>query len=193
MKKDWIRALLNDAIGQHKPVSLLRKKLGVAPLLCIPLLVGEGLALVSPYEDFLPDGYEVVRLRDVSRLEEDGSVAFHGRIMEGEGLLSQVVPPADVPLGSFEELLSWLMLRGEPVIVTGKNDAYLLGNIEKVGKSKLGVRYIDGEGRIDTRLTRIPYEDIISVCFATRYLRLVVQYATPPGEVEAEVESEEVD
>lgn len=179
MKKDWIRALLSDSIQRREPIAVLRKKLGLAPLLCVPLGVGEGLALVAPYVDFLPDGYELIRLRDISRVGEEGAVAFHARIMREEGVLTGIAPQDGLPLSDYPQALQALMERGEPVIVTGKNDAYLLGAIGKIGKNRLGIYYIDGEGHVDGNLTRIAYEDIISVCYGTRYLRLVSQYATP--------------
>lgn len=188
MKKDWVRTLLRDAIERHFPVTLSRKKLGLPPLLCVPLLVSDDLVLVAPYVDFTPDGYEVMRLRDISRVGEDGRVAFHGRIMQAEGVLDALGTPVEVPLGDFPELLAYLMEAREPVIVTGKNDAYLLGTIEKTGKNRLSVRYIDGEGHTDARLSRIPYEDITSVAYGTRYLHLVVQYASP---VEVDPEDDE--
>lgn len=191
MKKEWVRSLLLDAIERKYPVTLLRKKLDVPPLLCVPLEVSDGLVLVAPYVDFVPDGFEVIRLRDVSRMQEDGRAAFHGRIMQGEGILSQLAAPENTPLEGFPELLQWLMLRGEPVIISGKNEVYLLGLIEKVGKSKLGLRYIDAEGQTDIRISRIAYEDIISVSFGTRYLRLVAQYAAPPEGEDDTPEEEE--
>lgn len=193
MKKDWVRTLLLDAIERHFPVTLLRKKLEAMPLLCVPLGISDELVLVAPYVDFLPDGFEVVRQRDVSRIQEDGRSTFHGRIMQAEGVLAQLAAPEDIPLESFPELLQWLMLRGEPVLVNGKNGAYLLGLVEKLGKNRLGLRYIDAEGRTDSELSRIAYEDILSVAFGTRYLRLVAQYAEPPeteGEMELVVEEE---
>lgn len=180
MKKEWVRSLLLDAIERHFPVTVLRKKLEVPPLLCVPLGVSENLVLVAPYVDFVPDGFEVVRLRDVSRIQEDGRSAFHGRIMQAEGVLAQLAAPEDIPLEGFPEVLQWLMLRGEPVAVNGKNDAYLLGMVEKVGKNRLSLRYISAEGQMDNELSRIEYEDIISVAFGSRYLRLVAQYAEPP-------------
>lgn len=191
MKKDWVRALLVDAIERRFPVSLMRKKLELPPLLCVPLAMGEHLALVAPYVDFLPDGYEVVRLRDISRIAEDGRTSFHGRIMASEGVLADLSFPPALPLSDFPQLLTYLMELGEPVIVTGKNQVYLLGTIGKVGKSKLGVRYIDGEGSVDDHLTRIAYEDIQSICFGTRYLRLLLQYANPVGEPLPDADLEE--
>ena len=86
-------------------------------------------------------------------------------------------------LESFSALLTDLFAQGEPVIVSGKEDL-LLGTIEKAGKKKLQVRYIDGMGRVDEDLTRLPYDDITSVAFGNRYLKLVVQYAEGAPEEE---------
>lgn len=188
MKKEWVRSLLLDAIERHFPVTILRKKLEAPPMLCVPLGVSDDLMLASPYVDFVPDGFEVVRLRDVSRIQEDGRSEFHGRIMQAEGVLAQLAAPEDIPLDGFPELLQWLMLRGEPVIVNGKNDLYLLGIVEKVGKNRLGLRYISAEGQTDSEMLRLAYEDIISVSFGSRYARLVAQYADAP---EAPVEENE--
>lgn len=176
MKKDWIRTLLSDAIARRSPVALMRKKIGAMPLLCIPLQMSEKLVLVAPYADFKPDGFEVVRLRDISNVRADEQAAFHEQVMQGEGVLSQLCPPR-VSLENFPALLADLFALGEPVAVSGKEDVLLLGTLEKAGKKKIRVRYVDGGGHVDEDPTRFAYEDISSVSFGNRYLKLVIQYA----------------
>ena len=176
MKKDWIRTLLSDAIARRSPVAILRKKLGVLPLLCIPLHMSEKLVIVAPYTDFQPDGFEVVRLRDISNVRSGEQAAFHEQVMQAEGVLTNLAVPA-VSFENFPALLMDLFSLGEPVAVSVKNGALLLGMIEKVGKKRLRIRYVDGEGHIDAEPTRIEYDDISSVAFSSRYLKLVVQYA----------------
>lgn len=176
MKKDWIRTLLSDAIARRSPVAIMRKKIGALPLLCIPLQMSEKLVLVAPYTDFKPDGFEVVRLRDISNVRADEQAAFHEQVMQAEGVLKGLVPP-QVSLESFPALLTDLFALDEPVAVSGKENVLLLGTIEKAGKKKLRVRYVDGEGHVDEDPTRFSYDDISSVSFGSRYLKLVVQYA----------------
>lgn len=196
MKKDWIRTLLGDAIARRSPVAILRKKLGAMPLLCIPLHMSEKLVLVAPYTDFQPDGFEVIRLRDISNVRLGEQAAFHEQVMHAEGVLSGLFPPK-VSLESFSALLMDLFALGEPVAVSGKQNVLLLGVIERAGKKKLRVRYIDGEGHVDEDPTRFAYDDITSVSFGSRYLKLVVQYAAgmpdAPGErtVEQEIPEQE--
>lgn len=187
MKKDWIRTLLSDAIAHRSPITLNRKKLGLEPLLCIPLQMSENFALVAPYVDFMPDGYEVMRLRDISNVRADERAAFHEQVMHAEGVLSAITIP-DVALDSFQSLLNDLFALGEPVAVSGKENVLLLGTIEKAGKKKLRVRYVDGEGHIDEDPMRFPYESILSVSFGSRYLKLVVQYADIPVGTESSTE-----
>jgi hypothetical protein len=185
MKKDWIRTLLADAIARRSPVAIMRKTLGAAPLLCIPLKMSEKLVIVAPYTDFQPDGFEVVRLRDISNVRANEQAAFHEQVMYAEGVLTDLFPPA-VSLESFSALLTDLFALGEPVAVSGKQNVLLLGVIEKAGKKKLRVRYIDGEGHVDEDPTRFAYEDISSVSFGSRYLKLVVQYADKFAETAVE-------
>ena len=176
MKKDWIRTLLSDAIARRSPVAIMRKKIGALPLLCIPLQMSEKLVLVAPYTDFKPDGFEVVRLRDISNVRADEQAAFHEQVMQAEGVLRGLIPP-QVSLESVPALLTDLGALGEAVAVSGKENVLLLGTIEKAGKKKLRVRYVDGEGHVDEDPTRFSYDDISSVSFGSRYLKLVVQYA----------------
>lgn len=191
MKKDWIRTLLSDAIARRSPVAIMRKKIGALPLLCIPLQMSEKLVLVAPYTDFKPDGFEVVRLRDISNVRADEQAAFHEQVMQAEGVLKGLVPP-QVSLESFSSLLTDLFALGEPVAVSGKENVLLLGTIEKAGKKKLRVRYVDGEGHVDEDPTRFSYDDISSVSFGSRYLKLVVQYADKfPLDAHAEESAEE--
>lgn len=176
MKKDWIRTLLADAIARRSPVAILRKKIGALPLLCIPLHMSEKLVIVAPYTDFQPDGFEVVRLRDISNVRSGEQAAFHEQVMQAEGVLRDLSIPC-VSLENFPALLTDLFSLREPVAVSGKDGTLLLGMIEKIGKKKLRVRYVDGEGHVDAEPTRMDYDEISSVAFSSRYLRLVVQYA----------------
>lgn len=192
MKKDWIRTLLSDAIARRSSVAILRKKLGALPLLCIPLYMSEKLVIVAPYTDFQPDGFEVVRLRDISNVRSGEQAAFHEQIMQAEGVLNGLSAP-NVSLANFPALLTDLLSLGEPVAVSGKDGTLLLGMIEKVGKKKLRVRYVDGDGHIDAEPTRMDYDEISSVAFASRYLRLVVQYADQFAQALAVSESEDED
>ncbi len=183
MKKENICVLLQEAIAQQQPVALQRKKLGAPPLYCVPLSLSERLLLVALYADFQPDGYEVVRLRDITEIRGDARTAFHARIMTQEGVLAKLTAPP-VPLIDFGALLAALGEQREPVIVEDGGKGFLLGTIEKAGKSKLRVRYIGTDGQVDPDTTRIPYEDIASVHFGGRYLNLVARYAQIAAHVE---------
>lgn len=176
MKKDWIRTLLSDAIARRSPVAILRKKIGALPLLCIPLHMSEKLVIVAPYTDFQPDGFEVVRLRDISNVRSGEQSAFHEQVMQAEGVLTNLFPPS-VSLENFPALLTDLFSLGEPVAVSSKSGVLLLGMIEKIGKKRIRIRYVDADGHVDAEPMRMEYDDIASVAFSSRYLKLVVQYA----------------
>lgn len=178
MKKENIRALLEESIARRLPVALHRKKLNSPPLYCVPLAFSDELLLVALYADFQPDGYEVVRVRDISDVHSDERTAFHARIMAQEEVLPKLAAPS-VPLDDFAALLAALGGQGEPVIVEDGGKTLLLGTIEKAGKSKLRMRYIGTDGQTDREPTRIAYEEIASVHFGGRYLNLVARYATP--------------
>ncbi len=177
MKKDWIRTLLVEPIALRQPVVLQRKKLDAVPLYCVPLAYSSALVLVALYTDFQLDGYQVVRLRDISGIQADARTHFHERILAAEQVQPLMVSP-DLSIADFPSLLAELYARDIPVIVQSDSGGILLGPIAKAGKNKLRVRYIDAEGRADTEVTRIAYEDIASVCFGTRYLDMVTRYAT---------------
>jgi hypothetical protein len=184
MKKNWIRTLLEEPMACRKPVAIQRKKLGVPPLYCVPLALSDALLLAALYTDFQFDGYQVVRLRDISSIQDDQRAVFHAHIMAGEQVLPS--PPHQLPLTDFAALLAELAARGEPVAVEDDGKVFLLGAIEKAGKNKLRVRYIAADGRVDARSTRIPYEDIAAVRFGGRYLRLVARYAIAAEEEAAD-------
>jgi hypothetical protein len=189
MKKDWIQTLLEGTIAQRRPVTLHRRKLGASPLPCVPLALGKTLMLSALYADFQPDGYEVVRLRDITNVHSDERTAFYERIMAAEGVLDAIVDPG-LPLDDLPALLAALRERREPVTVEDGGGVFLLGFIEKTGKSKLRLRYISTGGRMGAESARMPYEDIASVCFGGRYVRLVARYAEAAEGAEAEVEAE---
>lgn len=178
MKKEALRSLLAESLDQRRPLALLRKKLGVPPLYCVPLAQSGALLLAALYTDFQYDGFAAIRLDDITGARAGAHTDFHARIMDREGLLPLLSAPP-LPLEDFPSLLRELHARREPVIVMGEGEAFLLGIIEKAGKNKLFLRYIGTDGRIDDQITRIAYEDITSVGFGGRYLSLVARHASP--------------
>lgn len=144
----------------------------------IPLIVGDKLFLGIEEDDFLLDGYAIRRFKDVTKAEIKDDMCE--RILKAEGLLDNIVTP-EIDLSNWETVFQSLQKRDKNIIVEkeslDENECeYVIGRIEKVCKHHAYVRYFDADGIWEPEPYRIPYKEVTSVTFASRYVDTFSKY-----------------
>jgi len=133
------------------------------------------LVLIYVVHDFHPDGYQILRISDITGVRHSASDRTVRKILRVEGILDQVGLKHPINLQSWPSALRNLKALGENVIVEGEEtgvDKFLIGKIIRINKKAISMRHFDGTGKWDEELSYCPYEDITSVKFDCHYLKV---------------------
>ena len=132
-----------------------------------PNAVNDKFLLGQEEDDFLLDGYSIRKISQLKKVEirENLCNAINKQI----GLHLQVkMPPVD--LSDWKHIFDSLKALGCFVIIEDElQGEFAIGTIEKTCKNKLFFRSFDADGIWDEESFAIPYSQITTVKWATRY------------------------
>lgn len=148
------------------------------------LEMSERLFLGAQEDDFLLDGFCIRRVRDIKKAEAKNDVYLE--IARREGLLDTLgtlAAPA-VDLRDWRRVFRSLEPLGHNLIVEserpdGEDSQFAIGRIESVSGLCLYLRHFDGDGVWEPEPYKIPYHEITSVTFYSRYVEVFSKYLPP--------------
>ncbi len=171
MTKSEMKAVVNRSIKQR---SLCRMyfRYDVNYRYYFPLISSDKLFLGIEEDDFILDGYAIRRYVDVTKVQikEDKYV----EILENERILDSIKTP-EIDMSNWETVFTSLQKLNQNIIVEKeslKEDEweFVIGRIDKVFKKFVYVYHFDGDGIWQEEPYKVPYSDITSVSFGTRYV-----------------------
>lgn len=117
--------------------------------------------------DFELNGYMIGKVDGLRKAEVKNDI--YEEINRMNGAAEQVKNP-DIDISSWQSIFKSLKEQDEWVAVENENNKiFHIGIIIKAGKNKLTMREFDADGnRLEK--TKIPYKEITSVSFKTRYI-----------------------
>lgn len=144
----------------------------------IPIKANEQLFLAIDEDDFILDGFRISRIRDVKEMRIKNDKC--DEIIRSEGILDNLYIP-EINLKNWNSVFEGLKDIGKNIIVEyetaeGKDDSFTIGRIKKVYKSCLYMYYFDADGIWNTAPYRIPYNEVTSVTFDSRYINIFAKY-----------------
>jgi hypothetical protein len=147
----------------------------------VPLGMNERFFLGAEEDDFLLDGFCIHLFRDVKKAEIKNDICLD--IIKKEGLLDRLVTP-EINLSSWQAIFLSLANIGRNIIVEGEtaesNSAqFAIGRIERVTAKHLYLRHFDGDGVWQEEPYEIPYSEVTSVTFGSRYVEVFSKYLPP--------------
>ena len=177
MKKSEIKNLIKSAVKSHK-LCVISLKYDGRNSCMIPLSSSERLFMATIEEDFLLDGYTVRMYRDVTNAVLSGEM--YRKIMESEGLLDNLETP-DVDVTDWNSVFTSLSRMNKNVIVESEDEdwekaGFAIGKIEKVCKNKVYLKHFDADGIWQEELVELPFSEITSVTFGSRYVEIFSKY-----------------
>jgi hypothetical protein len=181
MDADAIREQLRSFVGAPRKVRLTRSLPSEPHHNGFVLGVGRDLVLLQQFHDFYPEGYVVLRVRDVTDVRS-GKYERHGeRMLAGEGLLERIGIPYEVPLQDVPGFLKALQHRGDNVIVECEDpeedvEDFYIGQILSVADESLSFANFDALGHWDEAPHVIPIGDVTQVQFETPYVLTFSKY-----------------
>ena len=177
MKKAEIIELFKQST-ELKPLIRLHLKYDVSYSYWFPFKASEKLFLAAREEDFITNGFSILRFRDIKRLEfkDDKCV----EILKAEKILDGVVAP-DIDLTDWHAAFLSLQKLKKNIIIEHETQnenewEYWIGRIEKVLKTKVLFRHFDADGIWQDEPYEIPFSSITSVTFDSRYVTVFSKY-----------------
>ncbi len=177
MKKSEIKELIASAI---EPRNLCRVffKYDVNYRYNFPLIVSDKLFLSANEDDFILDGISIRRFCDIKKAEIKNDKC--SEIIKAEGILDKIqIPEVDITdwhstFLSLSKLDFNIIIEKESLIAD--ECLFAIGKIDKVLKSKVIFKYFDANGIWQDDCYEIPYSQITSVTFASRYVDVFSKY-----------------
>ena len=177
MTKKEIKKLIESAVSSRKLCGVTLK-FDNRNSYVIPLSFGEKMFLSAVEEDFLLDGYSIRRFRDVTKAVLAGDM--YQRIIKSEGLLDNLKAP-DVDMTDWNSVFTSLSKINKNVIVESEDEdweksGFAIGKILKVCKNKVYLKHFDADGIWENKPVEIPFSEITSVTFGSRYVETFSKY-----------------
>lgn len=143
--------------------------------------MSDRLFLGALEDDFLLDGFCIRRLRDVKKAEAKNDACLE--IARKERLLESLEAPS-VDIRDWRSVFTSLEPLGHNVIVErerpeDEDSLFAIGRIESVSSLCLYLRHFDADGVWEPEPYKIPYHEITSVTFFSRYVEVFSKYLPP--------------
>ena len=143
-----------------------------------PLAISDKLFLGANEDDFIIDGFSIRRFCDVKRVEIKDDKCLE--IIKSEGVLEKIHVP-QINITDWHSVFSSLAEMDYNIIVERESLIYdecefAIGKIDKVLKTKVFFKHFDADGIWQDECYEIPYSQITSVTFASRYVDVFSKY-----------------
>jgi len=147
-----------------------------------PLITNDKLFLGTEEDDFILNGYSIRRFVDVKKVQikDDKCV----EILKEEGVENSIQTP-NIDISNWETAFKSLQKLNRNIIVEKESLSeneweFVIGRIDKVFKKFVNVYHFDADGVWQEEPFRIPYTEITSVSFGTRYVEIFSKYIDKP-------------
>lgn len=151
----------------------------------IPLKSNDKLFLSVKEDDFILNDYTVRRFKDLKKVKVKEDMC--DKILKLEGITNSIMIP-EINLDNWKSVFESLNRIGKNIIVEKEslNDyesEFVIGRIEKIYNRFAYIRHFDADGIWQDEPYRIPYSEITSVTFSSRYVDVFSKYIGEPPQV----------
>ncbi len=177
MKKFEINELINMAVKSEELCRIFFKYDTDYSYL-FPLMTSEKLFLSANEDYFILDGFTVRRLCDVKKVEIKNDKCVE--IIKYEGVLDNIKVP-EIDITDWYSVFLSLSKLNINIIVEKEslNDdecEFAIGKVIKVLKTKVIFKHFDADGIWQEDCYEIPYSQITSITFSSRYIDIFSKY-----------------
>jgi len=144
---------------------------------CIPLSISGKLLLMLVFIDFLPDGYRIMRLQDISKVDYDETCRYFDRIVKQEGALQLIKKAPDILIEDWKSTFASLRDKGIIVIIDiGKEGCIHIGEVVESTAREVRMRCFSPVGVWDDGEWHELIKNITYVEFSTHYTNTYTKY-----------------
>ena len=142
----------------------------------------DSLVLIQQLNDFLWDGYSIIRVSDIVECCSDKQERFFEKVLAAEGLLDQRRYDKAISLQDIRSALSNFKDSGEKLIIECESihsvddDEFHIGQISDLDKDSVWILEFNAEGEWEQDATDISIDRITRIQFDTPYIRIFSKY-----------------
>jgi len=142
------------------------------------LCFSDALVLLQYVYDFRLDGHLLLRRRDITRMESGATDQLQRRMLDAEGVLSQIDFDYSAPIRSYKTFLESLQPNQIVILEDEISDdpELLIGTINAVNDDTATVNYFSGAGNWDESPVEIPLSRITSCQTNTNYINFYARH-----------------
>ncbi len=165
----------SEFVRDRKLVSIRRERIDPNSLQGFILGYSDELLLMQNVYDFRLDGLRVVRSNDITDIKCNTTDELQKELLIAEGLVQKV------PFGSAFDLRDWRAIITQLSRECGfmilenedpESETFLIGEVEKITRSSVWLRYFSGAGEWDEKPTKLPFGSITSCQVDTNYINV---------------------
>ncbi len=177
---------VREYIGTGKKIRVERS------IPCCPQLNGylldasKTLGLMHCFHDFMPDGFAVFRLADVTGVRSGKHERLWDRMLAGEGLLTALSNPPRVDLCNLKTTIDSIRNHYQGIIIESEDpdedtEDFYIGSVLSTNGNEVRLQHFDALGVWKITPEVIPYNDITLIQFDTPYINRFWKYLAGPS------------
>lgn len=177
------RSRLEQHRKDGQAIEIRRAPLNPYSTVAFVIALGNDLVLLHVVTDFDPDGFQIVRIEDITSIEYRGFEKFHERVLRAEGLINDIRPPFKMDLSDWKSAIGAIKDHSRIVIIEDEDpddELFLIGKAKRLNSQTLSIRQFDAAGRWELNDRIVPYSRISAVTFDDRYSNLYGKYVRDP-------------
>lgn len=181
MTKAKIKEIVNNSVSQRNLCRMFFRY-DVNYRYFYPLIANDKLFLGTEEDDFLLNGYAIRRFVDIKKVQIKDDKCID--ILKREGVESSIQTP-NIDISNWENVFKSLHKLNRNIIIEKesldeKDWEFAIGRIDRIFKKFVYFYHFDAEGVWLEEPYKIPYTDITTVSFGTRYVDIFSKYVDEP-------------
>ncbi len=139
----------------------------------------KNLVLILKKYDFYLDGFKIIRMEDIIKVETNETIKFQEKILKNDGDINKIRVPCKIDMHDMYTVLS--DLKDKCVIVNvqiegPKIEQFLIGSLLDVNGETIKMRHFDGTGKWVKKVFELKIKDITTIEFSTNYINRYKKY-----------------
>lgn len=150
---------------------------------CKPISFNDEFLLICYEYDFEFDGFEIIRLDDITNIIYDDVDIFINDILIKENIKPIIDSCLNININSYFDIMKFFFQNNENLIIECERQGeFYIGKIIEISQKCISFLNFDGEGVWEEEPSYIFYNDITLISFRNRYVRYMSKYAHRQGD-----------
>lgn len=173
-----------EFVRDRKLVSIRRDDIDPNSIQGFVLACSDELLLIQYVYDFRLDGLMVLRRADITDIRCTATDEFQKSLLIAEQLFQQVPFESDFDLRDWKSILTQFSSQYKLFLLEDEGsdvELFLIGDIEKIARSSVCLRYFSGAGNWDEKPIKLSFNCITSCQVDTNYLNVYQRHFERSG------------